>query len=248
MGAPEAQHVAGRMSGADPPASRGSVTLPVALDRRRAGMLLTAYGGAGIVLLGLAMAFVLGAFDDGRGPLGLDVQRRGLVELLDSSNAALVDAETAARDADNGLTSTASAARDASRFTADLGVTLRSLAASLRLSILGSQPFAGPADDFDRVAGQAAGVAADLDRAAASIAQGSEDMASLAADLASMRAKINQVKANVAAIDVTGWRWLAVVIVAWLAIPAALSLWLGLRWWQPAPRDRLARRSRDRVE
>lgn len=233
------------MSSADSPrASGGSVILPAALDRRRAGMVLTAYGAVGIVLLGLAMAFILGAFDGGRGPLGLDAQRRGLVELLDASNAALIDAETAARDADNGLSSTAAAARDASRFTADLGMTLRSLAASLRLSILGNQPFAGPADDFDRVAGQAAGVAADLDQAAASIALGSEDMASLASDLAAMRARIDRVKANVAAIDVTGWRWLAAAIVAWLAIPAALSLWLGLRWWQPAFAARLARRPR----
>jgi hypothetical protein len=57
------------MSGADesPPA----IVLPATLDRRRAGMALTGYGGAGHVGLGLARAFVLGAFDDGQGPLGL---------------------------------------------------------------------------------------------------------------------------------------------------------------------------------
>jgi hypothetical protein len=131
------------------------------------------------------------------------------------------------------MSSTAMSASDGSRFVADLGTTLRSLATSLRLSILGSQPFAGPADDFDRVAAQAARVAADLDEAAASITRGAEDMGSLASDLAAMRARIDRVKANLAAIDAGRWRWLASAMIAWLAIPAILSLWLGLRWWQP---------------
>lgn len=234
------------MSGADgaggvrepPPA----MVLPAAIDRRRAGMALTAYGAAGLLVLGLALAFVLGAFDDGRGPLGLEAQRRGLLELLDASNLALLDAAAAASDADDGMSSTAAAARDASRFTADLGATLRNLATSLRLSILGTQPFAGPADDFDRVAGQAGVVAADLDQAAASIALGAENMGSLASDLAAMRARIGRVRANLVAIDAGRWRWLAAAVVTWLAIPALLSLWLGLRWWQPPLVARATRR------
>ena len=228
--------------GADQPPRPAAIVLPAGLDRRRAGRALTAYGAAGLVLLGFAMAFVLGAFDDGRGPLGLEAQRRGLLELLDASNLALVDAEVTARDAGDSLSSTASAARDGSRFVADLGNTLRNLASSLRLSILGNQPFAGPADDFDRVAAQAAGVAADLDQAAASIARGSDDMGSLASDVAAMRFRIDRVKTNLAGIDAGRWRWLAAAIVAWLAIPALLSLWLGLRWWQPALVARATRR------
>jgi hypothetical protein len=219
-----------------------AIVLPAAIDRRHAGMALTAYGAAGLVLLGLAMAFVLGAFDDGRGPLGLEAQRRGLLELLDASNLAIIDAAAAASDADDGMSSTAAAARDASRFTADLGATLRNLATSLRLSILGTQPFAGPADDFDRVASQAGVVAADLDQAASSIALGAENMGSLASDLAAMRARIGRVRADLVAIDGGRWRWLAAAIVTWLAIPSVLSLWLGLRWWQPALVARAARR------
>ncbi len=208
---------------------------PPGIDQRRAGMALTAYAVVGLLLLALALAFVLGAFDEGRGPLGLEAQRRGLVELLDTSSHALAHAEAAARDAGASLSSASSAAGDGSRFIADLGVTLHNLASSLRVSILGSQPFAGPADDFDRVAGQAAGVAADLDRAAASIRLGSEDMASLAADLAVLRAEVDRVRANLGGVlDVQRWRWLAAAILAWLAIPTLLGLRLGLRWWRPA--------------
>jgi hypothetical protein len=213
-------------------------------DRRRAGVALTAYGIVGLALLGVAMAFVLGAFDDGRGPLGLEAQRRGIIELLDASSLALGDAEATARDGDDGLSSIATTAGDGSRFTADLGSTLRNLASSLRLSILGSQPFAGPADDFDRVALQAAGVAADLDEAAASIRLASEDMGSVGDDLAAMRGRIARVKADLAAIDVPRWRWLSTAIIAWLAVPAVVSLWLGLRWWQPGLAARLALRAR----
>jgi hypothetical protein len=216
---------------------------PDPADRRRAGVALTVYGATGLVLLALAMAFVLGAFDGDRGPLGLDAQRRGLSDLLDASSVAIGDAEAAARDADAAMSSTASAAGDGSRFVGDLGVTLHNLASTLRLSILGSQPFAAPADDFERVAAQAAGVAADLDAAAASIRLGSEDMASLANDLAAMRTNIERVKSNLASIDVGRWRWVTAAIVAWLAIPAIVSLWLGLRWWQPGLLRRASRRA-----
>jgi hypothetical protein len=215
---------------------------PDPVDRRRAGVALTVYGAVGLALLALVMAFVLGAFDGANGPLGLDAQRRGLSDLLDASSVAIRDAEAAARDADAAMSATSSAAGDGSRFVADLGTTLHNLAASLRLSILGSQPVSAPADDFERVSAQAAGVAADLDAAAASIRLGSQDMGSLANDLAGMRANIEQVKANLGAIDVGRWRWLAVAVVAWLAIPAVLSLWLGLRWWQPRGFRRAPRR------
>jgi hypothetical protein len=216
---------------------------PNPADRRRAGVALTGYGAAGLLLLGLAMAFVLGAFDGDGGPLGLDAQRRGLSDLLDASSVAVGDAEAAARDADAAMSSTASAAGDGSRFVGDLGLTLHNLAVTLRLSILGSQPFAGPADDFERVAAQAGGVAADLDAAAAAIRLGSEDMGSLANDLAAMRTNIERVKSNLAGIDVGRWRWVTAAIIAWLAIPAVLSLWLGLRWWQPGVLRRARRRA-----
>jgi hypothetical protein len=210
--------------------------------RRRAGMALTAYGVIGLVLLGLTLAFVLGAFDGAGGPLGLEAQRSAMVQTLDATAVTLTDAEAAARDAGAALMSTSSAATDGSRFTADLGTTLRNLAASLRLTILGTQPFAGPADDMDRVAGQAGSVATDLEQAAASIGRGAVDMRSIAVDLAAMRARIDGMKTSLVAIDVGRWRWIAAAIVAWLAVPAAVSLWLGLRWWQPrrlaAPRAR----------
>jgi hypothetical protein len=194
----------------------GTTRRPMVADprvRRRIGMALTFYGLAGLALLGFSIAFVLGAFDGGRGPLGLDATRRQLVELLDSSSQILAHAEVAARDADDSLAATGSAATSGSRFTADLGTTLRDLAASLRISILGSQPFSGPADGFDRVALEAAAVAVDFGR---------------------MRAQVNSARAGLAdTLDAGRWRLLGAAILAWLGVPALVSLWLGLRWWRP---------------
>jgi hypothetical protein len=68
-------------------------------------------------------------------------------------------------------------------------------------------------------------------------------MGSLANDLAAMRTNIERVKSNLAGIDVGRWRWVTAAIIAWLAIPAILSLWLGLRWWQPAVLRRARRRA-----
>ena len=207
--------------------------------RRRAGAVLTAYGAIGIVLLGAAAILVGGLLDNGRGPLGLEAERRQLVDVLDATGRALGDAETAARDADNSLGGTATAAESGSHFTADLGTSLRNLAASLRVSILGSQPFAGPADDFERVAGQAAGVAADLDAAAASIRLGAEDMHAIAGDLGDMRAEVIRVRDGMKdLLQLDGWRIAATAILLWLAVPAVVSLLVGLRWWRPQWRGR----------
>ena len=231
--------------GPDEPAPGiAALTAMVAVDsptRRRLGAALTAYGAVGVVLLGAAAILVAGLFDGGRGPLGLEAERGQLVEVLEATGRALGDAETAARDADNSLAATATAAGSGSRFTADLGTTLRGLAASLRISILGNQPFAGPADDFERVAGQASGVATDLDAAAASLRLGAEGMHVLADDLAEMRAEVVRVRDGMKdLLQLDQWRFAAAAILAWLAVPAALSLVVGLRWWRPT----LSRRPR----
>lgn len=229
----------GRGSPSPGVADIGDVVAVDSPTRRRIGAALTAYGAIGIVLLGTAAILVAGLLDGGRGPLGLEAERRQLIELLDATGRALRDAETATRDADDSLAATAVAAASGARFSADLGTTLRGLAASLRISILGNQPFAGAADDFDRVAGQASGVAADLDAAAASLRLGAEDMHVLADDLADMRAEVLRVRDGMKdLLQLDQWRFAAAAILAWLAVPAALSLVVGIRWWRPAMRRR----------
>jgi len=192
-----------------------------------------AYGLGGLILLLLATIVVGGSFDRGGGPFGLETQRRQLVRMLDASAAALKDAETAARDVDDSLESTASAAGSAGGFMTELAGTMRDLAASLRVSILGSQPFAGPADDFDRVAERAAAVAADLEVAASSVRLGAEDMAALADEMRELRLEVVQARQGLGNEIAAGrWRLLAAGFIAWFAVPAVVSLWVGFRWWR----------------
>lgn len=201
--------------------------------RRWVGAGLALYGALGLTLILLLLALVVAPRGGGDGPLGLDAQRRQLLGVVDVSSDTLRDAETAARGVDVTLLSTGGAAASAGTFMGELATTMRGLATSLRITILGSQPFAGPADDFERVAAQAATVAADLDLAASSIRLGAADMVALADQIAAVRAEVQQIRAVLAQpFDEGPWRILAAVVLAWLAVPAVLSLWVGLRWWR----------------
>jgi hypothetical protein len=212
-------------------------------SRRRAGTALAAYGVSGLVVVALGLALVSGLLDGDRGPFGLDVQRRAIVKLLETTERTLEDAETAARDANRSMSATSTATGDGSRFASEMATTLRTLASSLRFSLLGSQPFVGAADQFDGVAQQADRVATDLEGAASSMRLSSDDLASIADDLAAMRRDVAQLRADAGtAFDIGPWRILIAGLLLWLALPAAVSLWLGLRWWRPRwltrPRDR----------
>jgi hypothetical protein len=220
------------------PSPRGAVAPePLALPprgtagRRRLGALLVAFGASGLLLIGSALVFVAGPVDEAEGPLGLEGHRRELVALLDASADAIDSAGVAARDADDSLGSTATAAGSAATLMTELSATMRELAASLRISFLGTQPFAPAADDMERVAAQASAVAADLDTASSSVRLAAEDMAVLADDLAEMRREIDLIRARVEGrIEADPWRLLLGAILAWLAIPAIVSLGLGIRW------------------
>jgi hypothetical protein len=201
--------------------------------RRRLGLVLMVWGVVGLAVLGTALGFVNGALSGSGGPIGLDNQRQQLVLLLDASADALEGARNAAATADDSLVSAGGAAGSAASFMQELSGTMTELATSLRISILGSQPFAAPADDMDRVAASAARVAADLDVAATGIRLGGEDMAVLAGELEEMQQEVRTLREGLGGtIDTRGWQLLATVVLAWLAVPAVISLVVGFSWWR----------------
>jgi hypothetical protein len=211
------------------------------VGRHQVGMGLALYGALSLGLILILLFLVATPREGGDGPFGLEAQRRQLVRMMDASADAIGDAEVAARGVDGTLFSTGSAAASAGTFMTELATTLRGLAASLRISILGSQPFAGPADDFERVASQASRVALDLDLAATSARTGAADMVALADQLAAVRAEVRLMRGGFdEPFDEGPWRLLAAVILAWLAVPAFVSLWVGLRWWRQGDPRRVA--------
>jgi hypothetical protein len=223
-----------------------AVNAQPAARRRRLGIALMGWGGAGLAILALGLGVVNGALGNAGGQ-GLESQRTRIVHLIDASTDALADAEAAARNADGSLVSAAAAASSAGGFMTDLSASMIRLAASLRIQILGSQPFAQPADDFERVAGSAASVAADLQTAATAVRLGGEDMAALADELATMRTQVAAMRSGLEnPIDLSRWRLVATVVLAWLAVPALVSLLVGFRWWRQAGPARLDGDPRDR--
>ena len=212
--------------------------------RRRIGFLLAGFGAVGLLLTLTSLAFVLAPLDADEGPLGLEGQRRQLVAFLDASSAAIADAEATAREADQSLASTSSAAGSAGTFMNELAGTMRTLSASLRTDLFGSQPFAGPADEFLRVADQASLVATDLEAAAASVNVAGDDVSALAGALGSLRDEMAGVRERLSGrIEADPWRILVAAFLLWLAIPAAVCLAFGIRWiradWRPRRPARL---------
>jgi hypothetical protein len=219
----------------------GELPPPGTVRRRRLGLLLATFGAVGILLVGTGFALVLGPVDPAQGPFGIEAQRRQLVAMLDQSGKAMDSAETAARDADGSLGQTATAAGSAATLMTDLARTMTSLASSLRISFLGTQPFAPAAADMDRVAAQAATVGTDLETAASSVRVAAEDMSALAAELGDMRTELTRIRTSLAGpVEIGPWRLLLIALLGWFAVPAAVSLWIGLHWLLPA-RARTAR-------
>ena len=205
--------------------------------RRRLGLALMVYGAVGLAILALVLAFVAGWIGGDGASLGLDEGRDQVVRLLDASEDALADAEQASRNADLSLVEAADAASSAGGFMNELSGTMRELAGSLRISIFGSQPFAAAADDFDRVSSSAASVATDLQAAATAVRLGGEDLSNLASELKTMQDEVGRMRTIIEgtlAVDTSGWRMMAVIVVAWLAVPALVSLLVGYRWWRPS--------------
>ena len=209
--------------------------------RRRLGLALMLYGAVGLAILALVLAFVAGWIGGDDGSLGLDAGRDQVVRLLDASEDALADAESASRNADLSLVEAADAASSAGGFMNELSGTMRELAGSLRISIFGSQPFAAAADDFDRVSASAAAVATDLQTAATAVRLGGEDLSNLASELGTMQVEIDRMRTTIDssfAVDTSGWRVMAVIVITWLAVPALVSFLVGYRWWRPSANRR----------
>jgi hypothetical protein len=214
------------------------------VGRRLVGVGLALYGALSLVLIVVLLVLVVAPREDEDGLLGLDAQRRQLLGVIDASARAIENAETAARGVDDTLLSTGSAAASAAVLMNQLATTMRDLATSLRISIFGSQPFAGPADQFDIVAAQAGRVASDLDLAALSVRVGAADMVALADQLDALRGEVTLMRGRLdRPFDEGPWRLVAAAILAWLVVPALVSLWVGLRWSRravppDAPQDR----------
>jgi len=201
---------------------------------------LATYGLVGLVVA-LLLALVLGPLGSA-GLDGLEAERTALVRLVGASSRTAETARLGLERADDGLAGTAEAAEETASFLVEMGAALDMMAAAMRVDILGAQPFAGAAEEVERAAERARLASEDLGRTAAAARLGAADLEQLGSDLAAVRTELEAVRSGLEAIEISsaagegvaGIRLLLVVLLGWLAVPAALSLWLGLRWWRHA--------------
>ena len=196
--------------------------------RRRLGIALVAYGGAGVLLL-LAFALIANSA----------IERLALVDpaagALSDASAILGDTTTAfggfgtsLGDAQNSMAQAAIAARDAS-------ATANRLADGMSISIFGAQPLASLAQDFRKEATDLDAMAKQFDTLTVSLKSNQQDVAKIRGDMALLKTRVDMAR-SAAPISVDSLRALLGLLVLWLALPAIVALGAGAYLLRPTVR------------
>lgn len=207
--------------------------------RRRLGLGLMAFGATGLVLVLAAAILLLGSFAAiGEAASGFERQRTELVSMIEPAATAMSDAADSAAHAGSSLTAASDASRRGADLTNRLATSFDSLAGLGSVDIFGTRPFAGVSSQFGDVSAQSRALSADLATTADALATNVADSQAVAADLHSLADRLSRLEAELQAGGATttstgGPILLAEILVlallAWLAVPAVVSLWLG---WQ----------------
>ena len=202
------------------------------MRRRMLAWVLILYGVLGLVL-------VLGG-----AAIGLDVTARieRLTASADGTLAAAARSTDVAAGAitnvDASLTESQASADAAAELARDASVTMASLARAMELSVFGAQPLLPLAAEFDASAEQASALAETLDLVATSLGDTRTDVASIGTELANLSSELNALReANGTTGTGTGTapplRIFVLLLLAWLLVPAAGGLLMGLALLRP---------------
>lgn len=208
--------------------------------RRRAGWGLIAFGLVGMVLVSAAGALVLGSLTAVDAAVtGFERQRTEIVAMLGPASDALSGAASSASNASASLSETSRSARSAAELTTRLAESFESMASLGSFTILGSRPFAQVADQFAAVGVEARELSGDLNITADSMTTNIADSQAVAADLLALSEQLDRLQASLAgpgtapgadpSLPLDLARFVLVGMLAWLAVPALASIWLGGR-------------------
>ena len=201
------------------------------MRRRFLAWVLILYGVLGLVL-------VLGG-----AAIGLEVASRieGLTATADGTLAAAArSTDVAARavtNVDASLSESQASADAAAELARDASGTMASLAQAMELSLFGTQPLLPLAGEFDASAEQASALAETLDRVAGSLADSRTDVARIGTELAGLSAELSALR-EASGASTPGaappLRLFVLLLLAWLLVPAAGGLLMGLALLRPA--------------
>jgi len=199
------------------------------LRRRFLAWVLILYGVLGLVL-------VLGG-----AAIGLEVASRieRLTATADGTLAAAARSTDVAAQAftnvDASLSESQDSADAAAELARDASATMGSLSQAMELSVFGAQPLLPLAGEFDASAAQATALAEMLDRVAASLGDSRTDVARIGTELAGLSAELGALRdANGTTGASPPLRIFVLLLLAWLLVPAAGGLLMGLGLLRPA--------------
>jgi hypothetical protein len=193
------------------------------ISRRTTGRLLIAYAILGFVLV------AFGAFTG----LELAAQVERLSGTADQALSAAARATEAAADSftsvDGSLGDAQTSADAAAGLAREAAGSLRSLAAAMDVSILGTQPLQGLAVAFEANADQADALAGTLDTVGGSLGDTRTEVARIGPELSSLSEELRTLGTEPeAAAAAPGLRMFVVLLLVWLVMQAFASLVAGL--------------------
>jgi len=169
------------------------------------------------------------------------------VATIEPAASSLSEAATSASNAGSSLTTASDASRRAADLTARLATSFEGMAGLGSFEVFGTRPFAGVASQFSDVATQSRTLSSELTATADALSTNVADSAAVAADLRDLADRLRQLEAGTggaggadagSSLPIGAARLVLLGLLAWLAVPAIVSTWLG---W------RLARRPSTRV-
>jgi hypothetical protein len=189
------------------------------------GWALILYGVAGLVLVAAGAA------------IGLEVAGRieRLAAAADGTLAAASSSTRAAADAfgsvDGSLAESQASAESGGDLAREASGTFASLAATMELRILGTQPLLPLAADFETSAEQASALADTLDRVGSSLEGTRTDVASIGDELDVLALELETLRSETGAAGNGGTppiRLFVLLLLAWMLVPALGGLLAGL--------------------
>jgi hypothetical protein len=208
------------------------------IERRRLGTGMLVFGLVGLVIAAVvAAALIGGAFAARNLDDRLVADQARLAAALDRLSTSMSSLADTVDHAGATLGTSSSTLTDAEAVLDSAAASAQALADSLRISILGSQPFLRASDRLGDLAttltsfrGRASALAANLDQNAA-------DTSGMAARIRTLQADVDELGERVADLDslgdivdlVLGGILLCGLLTAWIAAAAAFCAWAGWR-------------------
>jgi hypothetical protein len=213
------------------------------------------FGISGLVLVVAAAILILGSlsavdnaasgFERQRAEVVamLEGQRAAIAAMLDPAASLLSDAATSASNAGASLTAASGASRRAADLTSRLATSFEGMASLGSFEVFGARPFADVAAQFADVAAQSRSLSADLTITADALATNVTDANAVSTDLHDLAGRLTALEATLqpgasgaprsggdrGSLPIGLARLVLLGLLAWFAIPAIASIWLGRR-------------------